>query len=109
MLWLHTYGERFVPKGNQRGHVPRGAAKCTRAVSGEPDAYPDSFDYNDATRTLRVGDGRFAPISPEVFEFEVSGLKVVQSWLNYRMRNSSGRKSSPLDGIRPERWTGQFT
>ena len=25
------------------------------------------------------------------------------------MRNGAGRMSSPLDGIRPERWTAQFT
>jgi hypothetical protein len=109
LLWLHTYGERFVPKGRQRGQVPPGAAKCIKAVPGEPDGYPESFDYNDATRKLRVGEGEFHPVSPEVFEFEVSGLKVVQSWLRYRMRKGAGKKSSPLDDIRPERWTSRFT
>jgi hypothetical protein len=45
-----------------------------------------------------------------VYEFEVSGLKVVQSWLNYRKRRPRNvRKSSPLDDIRPERWTAEFT
>ena len=39
----------------------------------------------------------------------MSGLKVVQSWLRYRMKNGAGRKSSPLDNIRPERWTSEFT
>jgi len=109
LLWLHTYGERFVPEGKQCGYVPRGAARCVKGVSGDPVGYPESFDYNDATRTLRVGDGEFAPVAPEVYEFEVSGLKVVQSWLRYRMKKGAGKKSSPLDDIRPERWTSQFT
>jgi hypothetical protein len=109
LLWLHTYGERFVPKGGQRGHVPRGAAKCVKAVSGDPDGYPESFVYNDATQTLRVGEGEFRPVACQVYEFEVSGLKVVQSWLKYRMKRGAGKKSSPLDDIRPECWTGQFT
>jgi hypothetical protein len=109
LLWLHTYGERYVPKGKQHGHVPRGAAKCTKAVPGDADGYPESFDYSDATRTLRVGTGEFSPVSRDVFEFEVSGLKVMQSWLKYRMKKGSGKKSSPLDDIRPERWSGQFT
>jgi len=109
LLWLHTHGERFVPKGKQRGQVLRGDAKCKKAVSDHPDGYPESFDYNDATRTLRVGEGEFAPVAPEVFDFEVSGLKVVQSWLKYRMKKGAGKKSSPLDDIHPERWTGQFT
>ncbi|MBN1928529.1 MAG: hypothetical protein JW764_03200 [Chlorobiaceae bacterium] len=86
-----------------------GSARCTKAVPGDADGYPETFDYNDATRTLRVGDGQFAPVAPEVFAFEVSGLKVVQSWLKYRMKKGAGKKSSPLDDIRPERWTSQFT
>jgi len=109
LLWLHTYGERFVPKGKRPGQVSRGAAKCTKAVPGDKDGYPDSFAYNKATQTLHVGYGEFRPVTPEVFAFEVSGLKVVQSWLNYRMKKGAGKKSSPLDGIRPEHWTGQFT
>ncbi|MGO9122320.1 MAG: type ISP restriction/modification enzyme [Desulfomonilaceae bacterium] len=109
LLWLHTYGERFVPKGKQRSQVPPGAAKCIKAVPGDPGGYPDSFDYNDTTRILRVGDGEFQPVAAEVFEFEVSGLKVVQSWLKYRMKKGAGKKSSLLDDVRPERWTSQFT
>lgn len=37
------------------------------------------------------------------------GIAVVRSWLSYRMRSGAGRKSSPLDDIRPERWTSQLT
>ena len=109
LLWLHSYGERFVPDGEQPGRVPSGAARCTQAVPGDADGYPDSFTYHDATRTLHVGSGEFAPVAPAVYEFEVSGLKVVQSWLSYRMKSGAGRKSSPLDDIRPARWTSAFT
>ena len=109
LLWLHTYGERYVPDGRKRGQVPNGSARCTKAVPGDADSYPETFEYNDATLALRVGDGQFAPVAPEVFAFEVSGLKVVQSWLKYRMKKGAGKKSSPLDDIRPERWTSQFT
>ena len=56
-----------------------------------------------------MGKGEFRPVSAEVFAFEVSGLKAVQSWLKYRMKKGAGKKSSPLDDIHPERWTGQFT
>jgi hypothetical protein len=109
LLWLHTYGARFVPKGSQRDQIPHGKAKCTKAVSGHAEGYPESFLYNDSTRTLHVGDGEFSPVVPEVYEFEVSGLKVVQSWLRYRMKKGAGKKSSPLDDIHPERWSSQFT
>ena len=109
LLWLHTYGERFVPEGGRHGRVPSGAARCTSAISGDTDNYPETFSYTDTTRTLHIGEGAFAPVAPEVYEFEVSGLKVVQSWLKYRMKKGAGKKSSPLDDIRPERWTAQFT
>ena len=109
LLWLHTYGERFVPEGERPGHVPPGAARCAEAVPGGADGYPESFSYGAASRTLRVGAGAFAPVAPEVFEFSVSGFKVVRSWLGYRMKRGKGRKSLPLDDIRPERWTSAFT
>ena len=109
LLWLHTYGERFVLEGELHGRIPSGAARCTKAIPDDADGYPEAFDYNDVTETLRVGEGEFAPVVPEVYEFEVSGLKVVQSWLKYRMKKGAGRKSSPLDHIRPARWTSQFT
>jgi hypothetical protein len=109
LLWLHTYGQRFFGTGRHEGQIPRGAARCTRAVSEKPDDYPDSYNYEPGAKRLTVGSGRFEPVEPEVYAFDVSGLKVVQSWLGYRMRTGKGKKSSPLDGIRPERWTAQFT
>ncbi len=109
LLWLHTYGERFVPAGQRRGYVPPGAARCETPVPGDAEHYPETFGYDGPTRTLSVGTGEFKPVTPAVYEFEVSGLKVVQSWLKYRMRHGAGKKSSPLDAIRPEKWTHQFT
>ena len=105
LLWLHTYGDRFVPTGKSARRVPPGTAKCVDAIPG----VAEEFTYSDANQTLRISGGAFAPVAPAVYEFEVSGLRVVQSWLKYRMRNGSGRKSSPLDDIRPRRWTSQFT
>ena len=69
------------------------------------DEYPAGFHYDPATKTLRVGDGEFAPVAPAVWSYSVSGLQVVKSWMNYRKLVPSGRKSSDLDKIRPERWT----
>ena len=108
LLWLHTYGARFAPAG-QRGQPYHGSARCTAAVPDGAAGYPESFRYDADTETLSVGAGRFAPVAPAVYDYGVSGLKVVQSWLKYRMRHGAGRKSSPLDDIRPEVWPAQFT
>ncbi|MEW6252071.1 MAG: type ISP restriction/modification enzyme, partial [Planctomycetota bacterium] len=117
LLWLHTYGERLVPRGRTTGDVRAGAARCLEAVPDRADEYPESFTYDPAAREIRVGGndlfrqpaGRFGSVAPEVWGFEVSGLKVVQSWLGYRMRVRKGRRSSPLDDIHSERWTHEFT
>lgn len=109
LLWLHTYGERFVPSEFTAGHVPPGATKCVKAVPSSLDDYPTEFSYDKTKQALYVGSGEFKPVREEVYEFEVSGLKVVQSWLRYRMKKGAGKKSSPLDDIRPECWTSQFT
>ena len=111
LLRLHTYGERFIPDGEARGIIPDGMAKCVAAVSQNADDYPDKFRYTPETQTLRVGKGEFAPVAPEVYNFQISSLNPLQSWLKYRMKDG-GRlrvKSSPLDDIRPAAWTAQFT
>ena len=122
LLYLHTYGRRFGdylerhlanddaadgasdPLGGsyKHGAVPQGSARCIKSVSAVE--YPKDFGYDAATEVLRVGDGEFAPVSPEVYGYSVSGLQVVKSWLDYRKLNRSGRKSSRLDDIRPDRW-----
>jgi len=109
LIWLHTYGNRFPPKNNDLDKIPNGTAKCTKAIPTSTSGYPNNFSYNADSLTLCVGEGRFAPISQEVFEYEVSGLKVVYSWLKYRMRDGAGRTSSPLDKIRPKNWTAELT
>jgi hypothetical protein len=109
LIHLHTYGERFVPEGGQAGQVPQGSARLSTAIPDTPDRYPEDYGYDPAARTLRVGAGLLDGVAPEVFDFSVSGFEVVKSWLSYRMKAGAGRKSSPLDEIRPERWTVQMS
>ncbi|MFH0799798.1 MAG: type ISP restriction/modification enzyme [Pseudomonadota bacterium] len=104
LIWLHTFGERFVPKGKKRGQVPQGTARCKVGTPATQEEYPDSYSYDEAAHELRVGKGVFERVRPEAWHFSVSGLQVVKSWLNYRMRKRAGKKSSLLDEIRPERW-----
>ena len=108
LIWLHTYTDRF--RGDGRGdEVPKGKATAIKGVSSNPEAYPSKFGYVPAKQEITVGDGRFGPVGERVWEFEVSGLKVVQSWLGYRMKVRKGRKSSPLDDIRPRHWTPRMS
>jgi Type ISP C-terminal specificity domain len=108
LIWLHTYGTRFVPDGERPSVVPQGGARAIVAVPDTAD-YPERFSYDEASQTIHVGKGAFGPVAPEVWSFSVSGFEVVRSWLAYRMKEGAGRRSSPLDEIRPERWTPAFT
>jgi hypothetical protein len=96
LIWWHSWGERLDEQ---------------RAVSGNAreitpvDGMPVAFGYDPETGVLRVGAGSFGPISTDVWDFEVSGLKVLQSWIGYRTAKGKGKKSSPLDDIRPTKWT----
>ena len=97
-------------RGAGRGdEVPQGAARCSRAVSDAPSAYPEDFAYREGDRKLRVGNGLFSPVSPEVWAYSVSGLQIVNSWLGYRIKRRRGKKSSLLDDIRPEHWIPAMT
>lgn len=100
LLHIHTYGERF--RSTDRTNVPHGAALYTKPLP--PTEFPERFFYDEKAQVLHVGQGEFAPVSPEVWEYSVSGMQVVKSWLDRRKKVRSGRKSSPLDDIRPERW-----
>ncbi len=104
LFHLHTFGERFVPKGKKRGRVTPGKAKCKVGTPTSSKDYPEEYEYNLESQELRVGKGVFENVRPEIWEFSVSGLEVLKSWLGYRMKTRSGRKSSPLDDIRPASW-----
>ena len=83
--------------------APVSDPSAARAITSD-DKRGISFYYDAATRALRVGDGKFSPVAPEIWEFSVSGYSIVKSWLDRRKREPSGRKSSSLDRIRPARW-----
>lgn len=109
VLWLQTYAARYSdPAAARPDKVPPGVARATVAVSQEPERYPAEYFYDETDQELRVGDGVFAPVPPEVAKYEVSGLVVLDSWLGYRMRERAGR-TTELDEIQPERWTADLT
>ena len=111
LLWLHTYGERFVPAEVRPGvpGLPRGASKIRKNTPQAPDLYPDAWIYDSKTHELRIGEegatGIITDVPPDVMAFTISGFQPVKSWLDYRMASGAGRTSSPLDDIRPQTWS----
>lgn len=112
LLWLHTYAERLVDADAGRGaHVPDvPGIEWEEPVTTIP-ADPSEVNYNEATGTLTVGDGRVGGVRPEVWNYSVSGMIVLPKWLGYRTAKGAGRATSSksaLDKVRPTEWPDEW-
>lgn len=121
VIWLHTFGERYVdekagrPPGPPRmnGHGPR-MPKEGR-IPDEPDAMPDEIDYDESRRRLLIGRGFVENVSPAVWRYEVSGKRVLTQWFSYRRKNrerpiiGDRRPPSKLADIQPDHWLAEYT
>jgi len=50
----------------------------------------------------------FGPLSPAVWAYSVSGMRVLPSWLRRRISQTT-RRGSPLDAIGHDQWTPALT
>jgi hypothetical protein len=122
VIWLHCYGERFAdptagrPAGAPR--LPPGEAPVIPregAIPGAPEPLPDTMDHDPATNRLTIGKGFVENVPKAVFDYEVSGKKVLRQWFSYRRRDRSRpiigdrRPPSPLDAIQPDHWPADYT
>lgn len=114
VLWLHTYGERFIdsaegrPEGPPRLPTDR-KPQVTNTIPDTEDGMPRDISYDPATQSLHVGTGRIRPVPLRVWDYEISGMKVVRKWFDYRKKNPRVRWSSPLDDDHAQRWPPGFT
>ena len=114
----HTFGQRSPdpaaadPPGLFRLPVSE-RPQVAVAVPGSPTAFPNRIRHDCDTgaggRRLYVGGGVIAPVRPEVWRYDVGGMRVVHNWFAARRRTPRGGGTSPLDGIRPDRWSPRRT
>jgi hypothetical protein len=114
VLWLHTYGERFAdPSDGRPSGPPRLPAdsqpRVTATIPDTDDDMPREISYDSDTRTLQVGEGAIRPVSQRVWDYEVSRMRIIRKWFDYRKKNPRVRWSSPLDDTHAPRWTARFT
>jgi hypothetical protein len=122
LIWLHTFGERFVtPKsGRPAGppRLPKDAAPhipAVGAVSQDPTETPDSIEYDKAKHRLLIGSGYVEGVAPEAWNYEVSGKQVLRQWFSYRKANrerpiiGDRRPPSKLGDIQPDHWLAEYT
>ena len=122
IIWLHTFGERFTDPAKGRPaqpprlpageapHVPKGGA-----IPQEPGTMPDILAYDEATGRLSIGDGYVERVTPRMWNYEVSGKKVLRQWFSYRKSNrerpiiGDRRPPSKLGDIQPDHWLAEYT
>jgi len=122
VIWLHTFGERFIDATNGRpsqpprlSHGPMPHIPAGGALQGVGASMPDEISYNPETRRLSIGSGYIEEVSPAVWEYEVSGKKVIRQWFSYRKADrerpvmGDRRPPSRLGEIQPERWLAEYT
>jgi hypothetical protein len=122
VIWLYTYGERFADPAAGRPKAPprmppdqRPQISVEGAIPSAPEPLPDTMEYDADKRRLRIGKGYIDNVSPQMWEYEVSGKQVLWHWFSYRRRDRSRpqigdkRPPSPLDSIQPDGWLSDYT
>ena len=122
VIWLHTFGERFAdaragrPLGPPR--LPRDRAPRIPKNGAIPDdaaSMPDEIDYDETRGRLLIGKGFIANVPPAVWNYEVSGKRVLTQWFSYRKKNrerpiiGDRRPPSKLGDIQPDHWLAEYT
>jgi Type ISP C-terminal specificity domain/N-6 DNA Methylase len=120
VIWLHCYGERFTdPNADRPKKAPRLPKERAPYIpaAGEipPEPLPDTMDYDAVKRRLMIGHGYVENVTPEMWAYEVSGMRVLWHWFSYRRRDrrrpiiGDRRDPSPLDLIQPDHWLPEYT
>jgi hypothetical protein len=121
VIWLHTFGERFA---DAKAHRPPGPPRLRKGgplvptdgrIPDESGSMPDELQYDEARRHLLVGKGFIENVSPAVWDYEVSGKRVLTQWFRcrkkYRERPIMGdrRPPSKLGEIQSDHWLAEYT
>lgn len=122
IIWLHTYGERAVNVGAGRAsgsprHNGTNAPTYPRAgaIPSTHDGFPDTISYDAGTKRLHIGAGFIENVDKKVWEYEVSGKKVIRQWFSSRKldreRPLIGEKRAPslLGDIQPASWLPEYS
>lgn len=85
------------------------------AIPDDPDSMPDEIAYDETTRRLMVGKGFVENVPAAVWQYEVSGKRVLTQWFSYRKKNrerpiiGDRRPPSQLGDIQPNHWLAEYT
>ncbi|MGH4030814.1 type ISP restriction/modification enzyme [Actinomycetota bacterium Odt1-20B] len=98
LLRLHVRGDGERPK------LPGGRRPYVRAPLP---ARPTELRYDPDEEALLVGEeGRISPVPRSAWDFEVSGVRVLELWFT---RRTEAAEPGTLEAIRPKAWPQEWT
>ncbi|MEU6767467.1 type ISP restriction/modification enzyme [Streptomyces sp. NPDC046853] len=97
VLALQARGDGARPK------LPGGRRPYVRAPLP---ARPAELSYDADAEALCVDEGRISPVPREAWDFEVSGVRVLELWFERRM---TAGEANALEAIGPDRWPQAWT
>ncbi|PRY08426.1 N-6 DNA methylase [Kineococcus rhizosphaerae] len=122
VLWLHSYGTRYVdPKAGRPAGAPRvtPATDAPKVMGGHPmpadgDDMPDTLKYDPSGQVLKVGAGWVSNVLPGVWDYSVGGKRILTQWFSYRKADRErpqmgSRRNSPLSLLQPDHWLPEYT
>jgi len=122
IIWLSTFGERMADASKGRPAQPprlpiekRPRMPTEGAIPQTKDEMPDNIKFDPDKRRLFLGNGFIENVAPSIWEYEISGKKVLSHWFSYRKLNrdrpiiGDRRSPSPLGDIQPDYWMADYT
>ncbi|QHA03786.1 DNA methyltransferase [Streptomyces broussonetiae] len=96
MLWL-------MRRDGERPRLPGGRRPYVRApLPGRP----VTLEHDLEDEALLLGEGRISPVPPAAWEYEVAGVRVLESWFAAR---TAPAEPGTLAAIRPAAWPQPWT
>ncbi|WP_182708566.1 type ISP restriction/modification enzyme [Thermomonospora cellulosilytica] len=112
LIWAATYGAAAADPDQGRPAdtitFPPGDERRVTNLTPIGDQLPEKITYEEPSQRLHVGAGTFTPVTPRMWEYEVSGMNVIRHWFGYRKANPAGKKTSPLDDTHLDQWPHEW-
>ncbi|MEV6117225.1 type ISP restriction/modification enzyme [Streptomyces sp. NPDC052109] len=96
MLWL-------MRRDGERPKLPGGRRPYVRAPLP---ARPLTLHFDRDGETLDLDEGRISPVPPQAWDYEVAGVRVLETWFTAR---TTAPEPGTLAAIRPPAWTPAWT
>ncbi|KJK43058.1 DNA methyltransferase [Streptomyces sp. NRRL F-4428] len=92
-------------RGGEAPRLPGGRRPYVRSAVG---AWPGGLSYDAETETLAVGAGTVSPVPASAWEYEVRGVRVLESWFAARTAHR-GPEADGLAALGPAAWPQSWT